>query len=233
MTLKTCEIVGEDRPTQARYQPLMVGLLIEDKRVLIAGGGNVALRRALRLLACGAHVTVVAPEATPEIQELSETGSLLWYPRKATPADLAQIEFLVLAMDDATASADLERAARSRKILVNRADTASSGDFLFAAEISDGPLTLAVLTGGAGPFFANFIKTQLLALSKERKWAELGCLLSQFRTEVRSTVEGVKDRRSFLERVRIETLQALMESEGPDSVERYLLGILDSDETSA
>ena len=43
---------------------------IADKKILIAGGGNVALRKAQKLLQYGADITVTAPEICAELERL-------------------------------------------------------------------------------------------------------------------------------------------------------------------
>ena len=44
----------------------MACLDLEGRDVLVVGGGPVALEKVEGLLACGARVTVVAPETAPE-----------------------------------------------------------------------------------------------------------------------------------------------------------------------
>lgn len=46
------------------------------KRVLVVGGGAVATRRVDALVADGADVVVVAPEATPHLRELAASGRI-------------------------------------------------------------------------------------------------------------------------------------------------------------
>ena len=53
--------------------PVMLSL--GGRRCLVVGGGSVALRKARSLLDEGAAVTVVAPEALPELDELARAMS--------------------------------------------------------------------------------------------------------------------------------------------------------------
>lgn len=55
------------------YFPFMIN--IEDRRVLIAGGGTVAYRKVLSMLEFGACVTVVSPELCDELVRLHEDMS--------------------------------------------------------------------------------------------------------------------------------------------------------------
>src|SRR5215471_12326828 len=58
-------------------QYYMACLDLHGRPVLVVGGGTVALEKVLGLLECGARVTVVAPEALPELLELP----VEWLPR--------------------------------------------------------------------------------------------------------------------------------------------------------
>ena len=55
-----------------------VGLRLQDRRVVVVGGGQVAHRRVAGLLEAGARVTVVSPEVTPALEALVTPGSLSW-----------------------------------------------------------------------------------------------------------------------------------------------------------
>lgn len=87
-----------------------VTLRVAGRRVVVVGGGPVAGRRALGLVAAGADVVVVAPEATDELREAAAAGRLGWRERRFDEDDLdgAWLAFTatgVPAVDDAVAAA--------------------------------------------------------------------------------------------------------------------------------
>jgi siroheme synthase (precorrin-2 oxidase/ferrochelatase) len=51
-------------------QYYMACLDIEGRSCLVVGGGRVGIEKASGLLDCGARVTVVAPQADPELLDL-------------------------------------------------------------------------------------------------------------------------------------------------------------------
>ncbi|MFC6356189.1 uroporphyrinogen-III C-methyltransferase [Luethyella okanaganae] len=65
-----------------------LGLKVSGRPVLVVGGGPVAARRAAALIATGALVTVVAPEAGAELRALASTGALSWRARPYRTTDL-------------------------------------------------------------------------------------------------------------------------------------------------
>lgn len=68
--------------------------------VLVVGGGAVARRRIRRLLDAGARVTVVSPEALPEIVRLAGDGTLLWLRRAYLEGDEASFRLVFALTDD-------------------------------------------------------------------------------------------------------------------------------------
>ena len=58
--------------------PAMLDL--KNKKCVIIGGGKVAVRKALPLIEAGADLTVIAPEADPQLLALSTEKSLLLHP---------------------------------------------------------------------------------------------------------------------------------------------------------
>jgi len=68
------------------YYPVFLDL--KGKRVLVVGGGQVALRKVKSLLECGADVFVVAPEAVPELRQMALEGCIRWINREYAEEDL-------------------------------------------------------------------------------------------------------------------------------------------------
>ncbi len=60
---------------------LPIFLKLAGRRCLLVGAGNVALEKIGSLLKTGLDLTVIAPEARPEIQQLAIEGKLAWYRR--------------------------------------------------------------------------------------------------------------------------------------------------------
>ena len=54
--------------------PAMLDL--KNKKCVIIGGGKVAVRKALPLIEAGADLTVIAPEADPQLLALAKTSLL-------------------------------------------------------------------------------------------------------------------------------------------------------------
>ena len=69
--------------------PLYIAcLMLDGRRCLVVGGGDVGLEKVEGLLACGADVTLVSPEAVPALEEYASEGSIRWERREYASSDL-------------------------------------------------------------------------------------------------------------------------------------------------
>ena len=73
-----------------------VFLRLRNRRVLVVGGGEIALQRVRKLLAAGAKVTLIAPNIKPEFEPLAESEQLRLVHRAFQRADVNGQYFLVI-----------------------------------------------------------------------------------------------------------------------------------------
>ena len=149
---------GDPGPPTTHYYPLFLDL--RGRRVVVVGGGRVAVQKVAELLPTGAEIVVVAPEVEPALGELAAAGDLVWCRRSYQPAILTGA-FLLLAADSPTVNARAAREARRRGVLVNVADDPTRCDFIAPAVVRRGKLTVAVSTDGSSPAFARYVREQL------------------------------------------------------------------------
>jgi len=154
-----------------RYFP--INLDIRGKPVIVVGGGAVAARKCLTLIAAGARVTVIAPTLAPTLKKLAEAGKLSHLSHNYSAGDLAG-SFMVFA---ATNSRQVNRAvageAKDRGIMANIADSPDLSAFTSPAVISRDELLITVSTGGEAPALAGKIREEL----EERYGPEYGELI--------------------------------------------------------
>src|SRR3954464_3778612 len=75
-------------------------LKLSGRKCLVVGGGEIGLEKVEGLLACDGDVTLVAPDAVPELQELAREGSIRWEQREYEPADLEGTFMVVASTND-------------------------------------------------------------------------------------------------------------------------------------
>jgi len=122
--------------------PLFLDL--RGKRVLVVGGGKVATRRAERLRAAGADVSVVAPDVADAIAEVTADIRR----RAFEPADVDGAWLVLACTNDSTVNAAVAAAADAAGIWCLRADDAEQSPAWLAATGHADGITVAVSASG-------------------------------------------------------------------------------------
>jgi siroheme synthase-like protein len=146
-----------------------VSLIVADHPCLVVGGGRVAARKIAGLLTCGAAVTVVAPEAHVAIGLLSEDGAfarltgphLTVHLRPYDPGEAAAYRLVVTATGDPAVDALVYRDAVAAGVWVNSADDPAHCTFVLPAVTRDGPVSVAIATGGSSPALASWLRRRV------------------------------------------------------------------------
>jgi len=153
------------------------------RRCLVVGGGSVAERKARRLVAAGARVTVVAKVARAGIQRLARRKKIRLITRGFSHADLRGVFLAVCATDDAVVNERIAAAAARRNVLTNVADMPAICDFFLPAVVRRGQLQIAVSTGGSSPATASRIARELEG-RYGREYADLVSMMRSLRARV-------------------------------------------------
>jgi precorrin-2 dehydrogenase/sirohydrochlorin ferrochelatase len=130
---------------------------LSGRRCVVVGGGEVANRKARKLLQARAEVVVISPEVRPEL----ESVAVEVYRRPYERGDLKGACLAFAATDAREVNAAVAREAKARGVPVNVADRPSEGDFALPSTLRRGRLQVAVSTGGASPALAREIKDEL------------------------------------------------------------------------
>ncbi len=150
------EGVGQGAPAY------LTGLLLRDRDVLVVGAGAVAARRIPKLLAAGAKVRVVAPNAGPKLTKLARAGEIDWQQRAFEASDIGEAWFVLAAANDPNVNAAVVEAAEAAHTFVVRSDSARLGSAFTPATDEAGGLTVAVV-GNRDPQRSVRVRDALLS----------------------------------------------------------------------
>ncbi|QWC85007.1 uroporphyrinogen-III C-methyltransferase [Nocardioidaceae bacterium] len=125
--------------------PYLAGLVLQGRRVVVVGGGQVAQRRVPALIDAGADVLLVAPEVSPALQAIADAGEITWHDRTFVEEDLDDAWYVVAATDDAEVNAAVGAAAEARRVFCVRSDDAYAGTAWTPATGRHDSLTVGVL----------------------------------------------------------------------------------------
>lgn len=141
-----------------RFFPMFLDL--SGKKVTVAGGGKIALRRVKTLLAFGADICVVAPDICKELEELcGENIRILC--RKYEYGDVDGSSLAVAATDDREVNRKIREECRSRMIPVNVADDRTLCDFYFPSVVLTDDVVIGICSGGTDPSGVKAVRREL------------------------------------------------------------------------
>src|SRR3954452_14486924 len=174
-------------------------LRLRGRRSVVVGGAEIGLEKVEGLLACDGDVTLIAPEAVPELEELAREGSIVWERREyAGPQDLEGVFMVIASTDDTDANIRVYEDAERRAMLVNVVDVPPLCNFILPAIVRQGPLAIAISTAGASPALAKRMKSEIAAAYGE-PYARLAVLLNEVRGWAKGTLPTYHDRKEFFE----------------------------------
>jgi siroheme synthase-like protein len=173
-------------------------LKLSGRRCLVVGGGEIGLEKVEGLLACDGDVTLVAPDAVPELQGLAREGSIRWERREYRPHDLERAFMVIACTDDTDINIGVYNDAEARAMLVNVVDVPPLCNFILPAIVRTGPLAVAISTAGASPALAKRMKAEVAELFGD-EYAELAVMLNDVRGWAKGTLATYQDRKEFFE----------------------------------
>jgi len=174
-------------------------LKLKGRRCLVVGGGDIGLEKVEGLLACDADVTLIAPVAHPELEQLAGEGSIAWEKRPYAGATDIEGAFMVIAAtDDSEVNIGVFDDAERRAMLVNVVDVPPLCNFILPAIVRSGPLAIAISTAGASPALAKRMKREISELFGE-EYARLAVILNDARGWAKGTLPTYQDRKEFFE----------------------------------
>jgi precorrin-2 dehydrogenase / sirohydrochlorin ferrochelatase len=136
---------------------------LEGRPCLVVGAGSIATSKIASLLRAAARITVVAPEAKPEIAKLAATGNISWLEREFRASDLKGIFLSIAATADPKVNRAVFLASQKHGILCNAVDDPPHCDFYFPAVVRRGDLQIAISTAGESPSVAQRFRREIEA----------------------------------------------------------------------
>lgn len=180
-------------------QSLPLFFNVQNKSVLIVGGGDVALRKVQSMLQAGAKVTVVSPEFHPSLLQLNDPNLTLTK-REYQAEDVHQRQLVIAATDELSLNSQVKDHCDALNIWVNVVDEPDLCGFTFPSIIDRSPLVVAISTNGKAPVLGRLLKEKLEKLIP-RSTGKFAQIAGEFRAQAKQKIAEFKTRRHFWERV--------------------------------
>lgn len=204
------------------YYPIFLN--ISDKKCVVCGGGEVALRKVRALLGHNARVVVVSPELCRELSSLEEEGSVEAIRRSYRSGDLGGAYLAIAATDDNTTNLKIAEDARRTGCLVNVVDDPGNSDFIVPSYLRRGDIAIAISTSGKSPALARKLRTTFEEEIGEEYALLLG-LVQEVRAEVKRNAVGI-DADAWQKALDLEPLISLLQNGRLQEAREMIIGKL-------
>ena len=180
------------------YYPAFLNL--KGKRVLLFGGGQVALRKARALVKSGASLVAISRDfAKPFLQFARRNGVKIQY-GSIFPKMFGTVSLVIAATSDTAFNRKVYEKCKQENIFVNVVDDPKCSTFIVPSILRRGLLQIAISTGGASPFLAKMLRKKL-AGQFGVKYGGLVKQLGQDRSRTKRLISFPKERRNHFQRL--------------------------------
>ena len=171
-------------------------LKLQDKKILLVGGGNVALQKLRQLLKFTTNITIISPKINKEILLLIDKYNLNYINREYRSGDINNHFIVVVAVDSLEIQKMIYNEATKKGVLCNSVDSIEYCDFIFPSIIKRDDLIIAISTSGSSPSISKYLKQKIekiLPKSITQKLQEL--------KNIRYTKPKGKERQKLLDKI--------------------------------
>lgn len=173
---------------------------LQDRPILLVGGGSVALRKLKRLAASRAKVTIVAPTLIVDLESLRQKLQCTHHARDIQDDDFESASLVFAASNNREQNLKIARQAHECGVFVNVADAPSASSFLVPSIIDRQPLLVAVSSTGASPVLARLLTARIDAFLPH-SYKQLGELAIAYRQRIAEHIPDARQRRRFWEKL--------------------------------
>ena len=170
-------------------------LRMEDRRVVIVGGGEQAAQKCRLMLKTEARIVVAADALEPELAGLAAEGRIDWHRARIEAALFEETALVFLASGCPGLDAALHAVAKAAGAVVNVVDAPDLCDAITPSIVDRDPVVVAIGTEGTAPLLARQIKTRVEEMLEPRL-GDLAALGGRLREAVAQQVPRSK-RRDF------------------------------------
>ena len=172
-------------------------LELGSRRVVVIGGGTVAVRKVQALLAAGARVVVVAEHIDDMLTALCQGMDAELIMSKYSKNYLAGALLAIAATNNNDLNKQIYKDCQELEVLCNVVDVPEFCDFFVPAVVKRGNLQIAIGTEGRCPAYAGHIRKKLETIFTE-KHGEFLAELEKLRKKVIQEVPDPADRKIVL-----------------------------------
>jgi len=136
-------------------------LKLDNKKILIVGGGYIAFEKLEHLLDFTSDISVIALDFSDNMSKTIKEKNLYFEKRAYKVGDIKEFAVVIVAVDDIPLQAEIFAESKHYNCLCNSVDSVDYCDFIFPSYVKKDDLTIAISTSGASPAMAKHLRMYL------------------------------------------------------------------------
>jgi len=133
-------------------------LKLDNCKILVVGGGNIAGEKIKRLLDFTEEITIIAPKISDSVKDIIDKKNLELKQRSYNKGDIKNFFIVIVAVDDLSLQKEIYDECQKYNILCNSVDSVDYCNFIFPSYTKKGALTVAFSTSGVSPSIAKYLR---------------------------------------------------------------------------
>ena len=179
------------------------------RRVIVIGGGEIALRKVRLVAEADAFITIVAKEYCNDLIEMRDSNAKKGIHNLELITAAYQQQYIennpdavlvIAATNDPELNREVSKHAQQAHMLSNVVDDPGYSTVIFPSIVDRSPIQIAISSGGDAPVLVRLIRTQLESLFPAGM-SKLAALAGSFREKVKAKFSNGADRKAFWEEV--------------------------------
>ena len=185
---------------------MIVDLVINQKKILVIGGGREALKRVRSMIKEQCEIIIISETISEQIKNIAKTKKIIIKKQKITNLQFIaeyRPDIIITTTDNKELNRKIINAAKKRKILAYSSDNPDNSDFSNPAIIDfEDTIKIAIFTGGSSPIIAKKIKEKLEEILKKTITKEdigQAKIHKKIRKVVKNVISSQKQRKRYME----------------------------------
>ena len=141
------------------YYPVFLDL--NNQKVLVVGGGDVAERKIRTLLIYGCRISIISPHLTRHLKQLVAKKRIHHLPYESLGTVMDDAFMVIAATDDQEVNTQIASQAKEKGLLVNAVDQPGDCNFIMPSIVKRGDLQIAISTAGKSPALAKKLRKDM------------------------------------------------------------------------
>lgn len=148
-----------------QYFPLFVD--ISDKKIVVVGAGKIAARRVKILVDFGAAIVVVAPQISPELEQMEQEHKITIIRREYQREDIYDAWMVLATTDNHKLNEEIYSVAKCLGALVNVASNREKCDFHFPGIVKKDSYVVGINASGKDHHGAAVLREKISEVLEE------------------------------------------------------------------